>query len=353
MNSTNGFPAELSDDEAYRFLDRALANMVERTDIPLGPGERGRLYGWYWGYYGRAAMDLYRATGESRFARLVERTTEALLEERDDQLGMLDDERELSFPGWGTRFKTGERANEITTAGLITIPMLEYAKATGEQWAADAAIETLLAFKPERVVVAGNRCYFMHQTQGIVEALNHAALYGAAIVHASQQDSSQWLAETAEMIYNYQISFVDHRCGAISWPYAPTPDQDKTALPSEALWKASATIELPVALSESGHADANAFLEDVAEALSTHPVLLRGKYPQFIGHDRKTAVDPERVSGGLTSFVSAFLQINNDSLREAIFQLMRTHPDLFPNGWKGGSRAMIMAWAHLRLARPS
>src|SRR5699024_2756966 len=148
-------------------------------------------------------------------------------------------------------------------------------------------------------------------------------------------------------IYNYQISFVDHRCGAISWPYAPTPDQDKTALPSEALWKASATIELPVALSESGHADANAFLEDVAEALSTHPVLLRGQYPQFIGQDRNTGVVSERVSSGLTRYDSTFLQIHPDSLRDAIFQLLRPHPDLLPHGRKGGSPAMIMAWAHL------
>lgn len=341
---------KLTDDEAYDFLNDALLKMMSRTDTGLGSGEKGHLYAWYWGYFGRAAVDLYATTGDSRFARLLADTIEALLEDRDDQLGLVDDDRGVVFPGWGTKHPTGDRSNEITTAGLITLPMVEFAHQAGIPWIAEAALETLYAFKGEREEAAGKGYFFNHLNERGIEALNHSALYGAALVHAQRVNGDPWLGETARGIFRYHLSFVDDRGSGISWPYAPTPSQDSSALPSEAIWKASVTIELPVALAENGDRTAADFLQAVAQSLATHPVLLRGEYPQFIGHDRLNVVNPERMRGGITSLIGAFLQIDNEDLREAIFYLMRSHPEMFPRGWRGGARAMIMAWAHLRAA---
>lgn len=348
MQANPAIPSAISDEETFHFLDRALSTMVNRTDVALGPGERGRLFGWYWGYYGRAAIDMYRATDDSRFARLIERTAEALMEVRDDQLGMIDDERGVPFPGWGTKYKTGERSNEITTAGLITQPMLEYARLSGRSWISDAAVETLTAFKSERRDAGDGKFVFVHLTQNVVEALNHSSLYGAALAHASQTMDDPWLMETANGLYKYHHSFVDMRGDGLSWPYAPSPGQDKTVLPSEAIWKAAASIELPLALSEMGDPHATGFLQDVARSIVHHPVIIRKDYPQFIGHDSLNVVDGERISGGLSSFIGAFLQIDSAELRRVIFNLMNSRPELFPKAWRGGSRAMIMAWAHLR-----
>lgn len=341
-------PFALSDEEVYVYLDRALANMVNRQDVDLGPGERGRLYGWYWGYYGRAAVDMYCVTGDPQYAALLERTIDALLEQRDDQLAMIDDERDAVFPGWGTKYASGVRSNEITTAGLITLPMLEYAAVSGKSWVRDAAVETLLAFRREAKQDENGYRYFVHQTQNIVEALNHAALYGAALVKASVIHDDPWLIDTALGIFRYHLKFIDWREGGISWPYSPTPNDDKTTLASEALWKAAATIELPIALSERGFEDATNLLQKVSESFLTHPAVKRGELPQFLGHDRPQGVDPTRISGGLTGLLSSFLQIDDSSLRREIFSLMGKNSNMFPNGWKGGSRSMIMAWCHLR-----
>lgn len=338
----------MSDEQVYVYLDHALSNMVARRDIDLAPGERGRLYGWYWGYYGRAAIDMYRANEDSRYVQILERTIEALLAERDDQLLKVDDERGVVVPGWGTKYSSGVRSNEITTAGLITLPMLEYASLSGKSWIRDAAVETLVSFQDERVEDSDGRYYFVHQTQHIVEALNHSALYGAALTKAARIHDDPWIGETALGIYRYFEKFIDHRGDGISWPYSPNPDDDKEKLPSEALWKAAATIELPVALSEKGEADAATLLGKVAQSLLSHPAVERGELPHFIGQDRSQSVDSQKVTGGLTGFLSAFLQIDDDYLRRRIFSLMKNNPNMFPNGWKGGSRSMIMAWSHLR-----
>lgn len=348
LNDHTTPPFPMTDEQVYVYLDHALANMIQRRDVDLAPGERGRLYGWYWGYYGRAAIDMYRVSQDTRYIEIVERTIEALLEERDDQLLRVDDERGVIVPGWGTKYSSGTRSNEITTAGLITLPMLEYANLSGKSWIRDAAVETLISFQDERIEVSGGCYYFMHQTQNIVEALNHSALYGAALAKASCIHDDPWFKDTALGLYRYFVKFIDQRGNGISWPYSPAPGDDRKALSSEALWKAAATIELPIALSENEEEEATVLLENVARSLLSHPAVEGGELPQFIGHDRPQAVDSEKVSGGLTGFLSAFLQIDDDELRSRIFSLMKSHPHMFPNGWKGGSRSMIMAWSHMR-----
>lgn len=348
MNAAARTPFGCTDDEMHNFLKRALTNMIERTDIELQKGQRGRLYAWYWGYYGRAAADLYTTTGDRRFKTLIEETIDALLNERDDQLGSIDAERGFAFPGWGTKYKTGECSNEITTAGLICMPMLEYARTEGLSWLADAACETLTSFKGERLEATNGRYYFEHQTQHVVEALNHSALYGAALTQAAQLVEDDWLIDTARGLYQYHVSFTERRGAGLTWPYAPSPGEDKSEMASEAIWKAAATIELPIALSENGDESARQFLQDIGESLAQHPQLIRGEFPRFLGHDRIVPLDSTRINGGLTSFIGSFLQLGSLALNERLFDLMRKSPDYFPNGWKGGSRAMPMAWAHLR-----
>lgn len=348
MVAFRDLPFHLSDDDVYTFLSTSLNHMIRRNDTNLSPGERGRLYAWYWGYYGRAAVDFYKLSGQERFSSLTANTIESLLEQRDDRLGLSDDERDAVVPSWGTKYKTGQRSNEITTAGLITLPMFEYAQVSGEAWIAKAAAESLFAFRPERMKTEDGEYYFCNLTQGVVEALNHAALFGAAATKASQVIQDPWLMDTALGLNRYFRRFVHHRGTSVSWPYAPSPQDTRGSLPPEAMWKAAATIELPVALSEVGLLEETKHLHEIANSLSDNPLIREGQYPQFIGDERSVAVSPDRVSGSLTSFIGSFLQINNSELRTTLLSLMHKNPSMFPNGWKGGSRAMIMAWAHMR-----
>ena len=121
-------PADLyfatpSNDVIYDFLAVGLDNMLTRKNVKISKGGRGRIYAWFWGYWGRSAVYMYRATDEARFLDLFVDTYKKLLAERDDRLGLVDDARKVVVPSWGTLFEDGTRANHVTTAGLITLPV--------------------------------------------------------------------------------------------------------------------------------------------------------------------------------------------------------------------------------------
>jgi hypothetical protein len=340
-------PFPISDDAFFRHLKRSLEYMISRNDTGLGPGQRGRLFAWQWGYLGRATLDMYRATSEERFLELADVTIRALLDVRDDKLDLFDESRGSVFPSWGTLYRNGVRSNEVTTAGLIALPMLEYASITGRRDVADAAIKSLSAFRDERMRAPFGGYYFEHLADGVVEALNHSNVYGAALVHAAAHTDDTWYLETARGLLAYQMAFVDAREEAISWPFAPEPDQ-RPPLPSEPMWKAAVTLELPIALAEKGLLSDSSLLENVARSFLEHPEMKKGNLPQFIGRDREIPIDLERVRVTLPGFIGSWVQLDDFHLNASILAFMRKRPEWFPNGWCGGCRAMPMAYAHLR-----
>lgn len=349
-----------SDDEVYRFLERALARMLVRTDVPWQRGERGRLYGWYWGYYGRACLDMYRAGGGERFLELCRSTCWRLIDERDDRLGLVDDARGKVLPSWGTRFEDGARANEITVAGLVTMPMAELALATDDSRLAEAVFETLSCLVAEGEHY-GDALFYRHPSDGMVEALNHAALYGAALAHASRLPGAPSTFAPAALGLN---RYFQRRCqpaagGGLAWPYRPAPG-DPADLPSEPIWKAGATIELPIALAEAGLLADPTMLKRIALSITGSPVTRIGRVPSHIGKDRVRPMGELYVGTSKPGFLASWLQIDDPALRTTILRLMALNNDRFPNGWLGGARPMIMGFAHLRaqghahsLERPS
>ena len=321
--------------------------MMERTDTGLGPGEKGRLFAWNWGYLGRAALDMFRATGEERFLSLVSETAERLLAERDDSLGLVDNVRGRTFPSWGTLDAEGIRSNEVTTAGLITLPILEYASLVGDKQIASTAIESLLAFRDERRTAEFDGYYFVHQAAGVVEAINHSNVFGAALAHASMNEADPWLKETALGLFRYQMYFTVRGPDNVAWPYAPAPNQ-ASPLPSEAIWKAAASLELPIALAETEILPDLEFIEELKRSFVKHPAMARGDLPQFIGVDRVVPVSLSKISTSLPGFVASYFQLDDEGVDGAIVSFMLRNPTAFPRGWKGGCRAMPMAYAHIR-----
>lgn len=352
---------KLSDEYIYDFLFEQISVMFNRTDHNLEEGEKGRLFGWYWGYYGRAILDMYRATDDIRFKELFLWTVYRLFEVRDDVLGLEDEERNRMVAGWGSRFKNGKRACEITTTGLITLPIAEYAALYGSRLLESETFLMLDEFIPElRKSKEGG--YFFHESDNIVEALNHSHLYGAAVAHASRiEGASDSYKRTCKLLLKYFQSFISKSSdGVIKWPYSPSPSDKATTLASEALWKAGATVELPVAMLESRVIlDSNELVPDLVNVIKNNKIIKGLEIPQFIDSDRDIRMNERFFGTSNAGFISSWVQFNDLELNEKIIDLVMSKKELFPNGWlgeiypeKGGSRTMIMAYAHLRRTFP-
>ena len=339
-----------NDDEVYEFLTGAITHMFDRTDINKGPGQRGRHYSWYWGYYGRAALDYFLATGQERFLTLVRQSCDRLLNERDDVVGCVDGSRGVLAPGWGTPFD-GLNATEVTTAGLITLPMVQYAYVAGDETIARAAFETLSFHLPEQNIDSDGAVHFVHQTTKRVEALNHAHVYGAALAHATRLNGAPpEYAQAALGIRRYFERFAQADGSALSWPYEPTPEHSMGQLPAEPIWKACISLELPVALHEVGISDESIFLTKVAQIIKANPLVRVGRIPHSIASTSRE-LGPEYDGKSMAGGLACWLLLDDAELEADVLSLMKENPEKFPGAWYGGSRWMIMGYAKRRLRK--
>ena len=338
-----------TNDQVFRYLERQLSNMLARVDHGLKPGQRGRLFAWSWGYWGRSALLMHKATGEQRFLDLVRDTSLELIKVRDDNLGMVDKYRKIAMPSWGVKYPWGETANEVTAAGLITLPMCQYAIATGDEKIGREAVKTLAAFINERKPAHGGY-YFYHDSQKIVEPVNHTHIYGTALAWCGKLDyAPDSFEETALGIYKYWLRFVREDGEGLSWPYNPEPESPLN-IKSEAIWKMGVTLELPVALAETGLFRDDALLDRIGRTISHNPIVQRGGIPQFLG--LKVQIDisqNEKFFGkSLSGLLSPIVLVNRPDATDVFLKMLKDHPKLFPNGWFGGSRSMLMSYAYLR-----
>jgi len=339
---------KLTNDEIYETLSARLARVLDNDRFNTDIGERGRFYAWYWGYIGRALLEMHEVTGEQRFLDLFTDTSWQLIDLRDDALGLVDPERERVVPSWGTLYKNGIRANEITTAGFISLPMCQYAVKTGDEMIGQKAVETLGSFIDEREEAFGGY-YFQHRSEGYVEPINHAHVYGAALAYCSELSyAPSNFEETALGIYRYWRHFVRQNGEGISWPYMPTPTSAQN-LPSEAIWKAAVSIELPVALAAVGLIDGSEIIPKIAKTITRNPIVIKGGIPQFFGNDRSEDMIGNRKFEGssLAGLAGAFVLLKEDEVDDLLIEWVNTHSELFPGGWEGGSRTMPMAYAYL------
>lgn len=352
-------------DALYAHLAQRLHHMLSRQDPRLPPGERGRLFAWYWGHWGRAVLDLLLASGQDRFAQLMRQTIHGLVSQRDDRLGLVDEHRGRALPGWGVRI-AGRRVNEITVAGLVLLPIAEYALCTGETALAELVFEGLDPFIAAAQVESrgGLDLVSLPDTQGGIEVLNHASVFGAALAHASRLPGAppawatlaaglmafhraqmwspgHWLSRPGQWARRMILGSAPPRC----WPYAaPAPTAARPR--AELLWKAAVTIELPLALVETGRADSST-VADISTCLRQSRLLRSGHVPRSIDPEEQQAMSPGSVAPGLAGGLAAWFQANDLALSRQIVSAMRQQPALFPGGWLGPSRSMVMGLAHL------
>ncbi|WP_377211800.1 hypothetical protein [Pseudahrensia aquimaris] len=338
-----------SDDAVYKSLAWQMDHMFTRTDIDLAQGERGRLFAWSWGYLGRAALLMQEATGEKRFLDLVRDTSHRLLENRDDTLGLVDGERGAIVPSWQVKYNFGGKSNEITAAGLITLPMCEYALKTGDEKIGREAVKSLNAFIGERREAHGGY-YFWHLSQKIVEPLNHSHIYGAALATCSKLSyAPDTFAETAKGIYRYWRHFTRADGEGLSWAYMPAPDSPLDQK-SEAIWKMGVTIELPVALVKHGLMADDGILDLLGKTVTGNSIVRAGGVPQFIGEGLLIDISKGEKfhRRSLAGLMSPVVLLDNPAVTGAFLKMVRDHPKLYPNGWFGGSKSMMFSYAYLR-----
>jgi hypothetical protein len=248
-------------------------------------------------------------------------------------------------------------------AGLITLPMAEFllllrrdgpaAARFRERAATDLAeVEAVLgefAAEYRRHWGAG---YFVDPASGRAEALNHAALHGAALalVWALTGDSAYRLRVEALARF-FRRAMTVERDGTVSWGYEPAPGAMQ--VPGEGIWKATASLELPLAAHRVGLAFDDADMRRFARTLLWRVIMPAG-LAQHLGRLPPQLMDARFHGGSLAGQGLAtwpMLEPWHPAVTPAVLDAMAAQPPLFPNGWFGGSRALLMTLAWLLRAR--
>ncbi|MBF9231757.1 hypothetical protein [Microvirga alba] len=255
-------------DVFYDFLNWGLRWLTapDNPDPSLPPmHERGQAFSWQWSFWGRAALQLYEGTGETRFRDLLIGAAHNVMAARDDRHGAIDENQKRVVKSWGSVITFGGptmRGTDITATGLIALPILQLANrlaARGErhEGIADLAEQLAPSFDEyERFYIdlpdldAGYYRYAFIPSE--TDPTNHINAFGAGLVELYAFTREPRYLEKARKLLNfYRAAMVVDDDGAISSAY----QQDATfkkKQKSEYFWKMTVTAELPLALAEHG-----------------------------------------------------------------------------------------------------
>ncbi|AWM87951.1 hypothetical protein [Microvirga sp. 17 mud 1-3] len=255
-------------DVFYDCLDFSLRWLTapDNPDPALPPlYNRGQLYSWQWSFWGRAALELYEATGETRFLTLLVGAAHNVMAARDDRHGIVDENQKRVVKSWGSVISFGGpqmRGTDVTATGLITLPILQLANrlaARGEldeevaglaQQCAPSFDEYEMFYVDLPTFDAG--CYRYAFIPQAIDPTNHINAFGAGLVELYAFTKEQRHLERARKLLNfYRGSMVVDRDGAISTPYEQDPEFKKHPK-SEWFWKMTVSAELPLALARQG-----------------------------------------------------------------------------------------------------
>jgi hypothetical protein len=357
-------PTLPSSEALFAYLEASIRRIVSQEDGPFGPvGSRGRALAWNWSYWGRAMVFAYRATREPRFLDLFVESFALILEQRDDRLGLVDAAKGRVVPGWGSAVG-GAHLNEITVAGMVTLPLCEFlllARDDGEVSARFGQLlpsyyaiaeEVVWQFEDDyRATPAGG--HYLFPVARIPEPINHQHALAAAFVHLlALTGRPQYRARVDEIGRSFRSSVTLEKNGAWSWPYVPTT-RDILPRDAEAVWKAGTTIEFPVAALRHGLA----FRADAGRLSNTLllNVLRTEGINQWVTSTRTSLLGGRHRGSSLPGAAIAVWFLMPDPYgrhRVALLERMDRQPELFRGEWLGGARAMAMAAAWLMRSLP-
>ncbi|MCB8820411.1 hypothetical protein [Microvirga rosea] len=333
---------------------------------------RGQLYSWQWSFWGRAALELYEATGEKRFLKLLVGAAQNVMAARDDRHGIVDENQKRVVKSWGSVISFGGppmRGTDVTATGLIALPILQLANrlaARGEldEEVADLAQQVVPSFDEYEMFYvdlpafdAG--CYRYAFIPQAIDPINHINAFGAGLVelHAFTEDPRH--LERARKLFNfYRNAMVVDRDGAISTPYEQDPEFKKRPK-SEWFWKMTVSAELPLALARYGQivkeeemiGIARTYADVVmADPTGINAMTRRSDKARMI--DFKQPLDNETAE--YRSYVpmiaaSLFFVDREHRIGQKLLRYMLYYPQWFTNGlFSGGGIAMLARACSLR-----
>ncbi|MBZ6076078.1 hypothetical protein [Microvirga puerhi] len=346
---------------------------LDNPDPSLPPlYNRGQLYSWQWSFWGRAALELYEATGENRFLKLLIGAARNVMAARDDRHGIVDENQKRVVKSWGSVISFGGpsmRGTDVTATGLIALPILQLANRLAarnelDEEIAGLAQELVPSFDEYEMFYvdlpkfdAG--CYRYAFIPQAIDPTNHINAFGAGLIelYAFTQDPRH--LERARKLFNfYRGSMVVDRDGAISTPYEQDPDFKKHPK-SEWFWKMTVSAELPLALARHGlivkEEEMIGIARTYADVVMAEP---GGINAMTRRSDKARMIDftkpLENETAEYRSYVpmiaaSLFFVDREHRIGEKLLRYMLDYPQWFTNGlFSGGGVAMLARAYSLR-----
>ena len=221
-----------------------------------------RYNAWGWSYKARAAILAYRIFGDIKH---IEAVIEGI-------------QYFTALPHWQTwSLDTNTWFREVTTTGLITIPIIDLLLlAQTDQQVASLTQDNQQTWR--EIVINrmdgfdasyrhyNNAGYFVTALDNSkIEALNHMAIYVVALTRLYQlTHEERYRKQVKELARFWLLSTTLHPNNSLSWPYVAQPSNMHDM--AEVYWKASITIELPIAAYEI---DAAISAEDLTQTQNT------------------------------------------------------------------------------------
>lgn len=359
-------------DVFYGFLNWGL-RWLTASDTPnsgLPPMyERGQAFSWQWSFWGRAALELYEATGEKRFLDLLIGAARNVMAARDDMHGVIDENQKRVVKSWGSTITFGGpmmRGTDITATGLIALPILQLANRLAARGEADEevagfACQLAPSFEEhERFYVdlpdldAGYYRYAFIPSE--VDPTNHINAFGAGLVELYAFTKEPRHLEKARKLLNfYRAAMVIDEDGAISSAY----QQDvsfKKKQKSEYFWKMTVTAELPLALAEHGllvkEEEMIGIAKTYADVVMADPnginvMTRRSDTPRPIDFRKPLSSETPEWQSYVPMIAAGLFFVDRDRrIGEKLRDYMLRFPQWFPNGLFSGGGVAILARAY-------
>jgi hypothetical protein len=341
-------------DVLYDAIALQIASVLDPSAAGLPALEdRGQVFAWSWSYTARAAIILWKATGQERFRTLFVDSARRIMALRDDRTGRRDEVQGRVVRSWGAPWPVhGEtkRITDVTVTGLVSLPILTFANELARN---DPLADEFSAYGHDllqgfwefdryfAVLYGGRSGYYRSWLEPeTFEAQNHVHALAAAGAEMYRLTHDRDLLTRVEMLWNgFKRGITLDDKGAAFWAYIPEPFSTQKVAP-EAFWKAAVTLEFPLACRNAGilvsdqdmKAFARTYSENVLLSDETYNILIGLRDPGSTYRWDAPLAKPEFES--LMPFIYRGLWFSGfePSLTPRLTGLLRHHPLKFPDG---------------------
>ncbi|MCB8820454.1 hypothetical protein [Microvirga rosea] len=315
--------------------------------------DRGQVFAWTWSYVGRAAIILWKATGQERFRTLFVDAARQIMALRDDRTGRKDEVQDRVVRSWGSPWPVHgvtRRITDVTVTGLVSLPIASFAN---ELYSTDPLADEFGSYCHD--LTAGlwefDR-YFLTLPDGrngyyrswldpkSFEAQNHVHALAAAGVEIYRVTNDRGIHDRLSLLWGgfKRVTNIDDM-GAATWAYFPDPSLTQEIVP-EAFWKAAVTLEFPLACQHANilvsdkdmRAFGRIYTKNVLLSDETYNILIGLRDPASTYRWDGPLASPDVQSLMPFIFRGLWFSDHEPSLTKRLTDLLKRHPLKFSNG---------------------